>query len=99
MKKPTIRELMRIGMYGFCIACIGGAIAVVADLNGQLYWARFGFVIVILGMIIGGAVVVFGFFMNLANAVLGGIESFRFLHARGLTATIEEAKRRYRDVQ
>ena len=65
MKKPTIRELMKIGMYGFCVACIGGAIAVVADLNGQLYWARFGFVIVILGMIIAGAIVVFGFFMNL----------------------------------
>jgi len=72
---------------------------VVADLNGQLYWARVGFVIVALGMIIGGAVVIFGFFMNLANAGLGGVESFRLLHARGLTATIEEAKRRYRGGQ
>ena len=97
MMKPSIMKLMQIGMFAFFFACIGGAIAVFADLYGYLYWARIGFTIVVLGVVVGGLVVFFGIVMNFGTIVLGGIDSFRILYTRGLSATIEEAKRRLRE--
>ena len=96
MKKPSMKLLMQIGMAAFLFASIGGAIAIYADLQGYMQWAKVGFIIVVLGVGTGGLVVFSGIVMFSATAIYGGIESIRLFRTRGLAATIEEAKRRFR---
>ena len=96
MNRLTLKLLIRVGMFAFIFASIGAAIAIYADLQGYMYWAKVGFIIAAFGIIVGGLVVFSGIVMNLASIACGGIESLRWLRTHGISATIEEAKRRYR---
>lgn len=97
MKRPHIRTLLRLGITGFFVALLGFIFAILADAYDIVWLGKAGFVVTACAVVASGAVIFFGIVLYAYNAILGGLRSIKSLRNRGLSITINDAKKHYQD--